>query len=178
MNPTVPCALEATPQCPPRLLQGVCREWVSATWMRKVVQIYRIKTERWSRVRDQIAAASGGSVAGLFFKCRRRITHRWGSDCYVARAQKGRGMSTGRPTYGRSSIQPLELSQRELRWWGMAIGFCAICHLASQILSFLTLLKKKRSSDGLGRGSDFRSREFQDSGERRPTSLAPDIFQF
>jgi len=35
-----------------------------------------------------------------------------------------------------------------------------------------------KSSGGLGRGSDFRSPEFQDSGERRPTSLVPDIFQF
>src|SRR5690349_9734352 len=77
--------------------------------------------------------------------------------------------------YVRSLIQPLDLSRHELRWSGTAIGFCASCHLGSQILSFLTLLKKM-SSDGLGRGSDFRSPEFQDSGERRPTSLTPDIF--
>jgi len=30
----------------------------------------------------------------------------------------------------------------------------------------------------LGRGSDLRSPEFQDSGERRLTNLGPDIFQF
>jgi hypothetical protein len=30
--------------------------------------------------------ASGGGVAGLFFQCERRITHRWGSDL-IARGQ-------------------------------------------------------------------------------------------
>ena len=43
----------------------------------------------------EACCASGGGVAVLFFQCRRRITHRRGSDCFIARAkkraQKGRG---------------------------------------------------------------------------------------
>jgi len=52
--------------------------------------------------------ASGGGVAGLFFQCQRRITHRWGSDCFLAgekRAQKGRGMRPFRALDGLVEIR-------------------------------------------------------------------------
>jgi hypothetical protein len=56
----------------------------------------------------QACCASGGGVTGLFFKCGRRNTHRWGGDYFIAgrkRAQKGRGMCPFRALDGFKGVQ-------------------------------------------------------------------------